>query len=486
VTGDGNAREPAGATRGPFLAIVLVVLLALIAGSFPRRVGDGAEYLAMALRLADGKRPSLSDDELAAMQAYFVQLDTGFADANSTLAPPGLVGADGRHDFPHFWFYPALAAPGVALALRAGVHPNYGFVAVNVLAALAAAWVVTGRIGWPATLLLFVGPIVWWIDKAHTEVFTVALLSIGLAVAREQPWWAMLAFATAATQNQPIALAVPLVALGATIGHPQLWRDRRLWMGATAAACVLVIHPLYYWLRLGVLEPQTLVHGTDPHPPTVAQMAAFAVDPNVGLLPNFPLFGPVLAAATIVVARRDRRALLTPSIVVATCLAFGFLAAFAQTTNVNSGATPGPARYGMWLVPLAIPLLGEASRVGGARWHRMLGAVSVGSALWALVAYAPALRESYVTPTRLAAFLWEQHPAWSDPLPEIFAERLLHREVNDALEPAATPTCSKVLIVGGAWPSSCPKPDIPVRCRGARSRCYANRRARGGYRFSST
>jgi hypothetical protein len=80
----------------------------------------------MALRLADGKRPSLSDDELAAMQAYFVQLDTGFADANSTLAPPGLVGADGRHDFPHFWFYPALAAPGVALALRSGVHPNYG------------------------------------------------------------------------------------------------------------------------------------------------------------------------------------------------------------------------------------------------------------------------------------------------------------------------------------------------------------------------
>jgi hypothetical protein len=214
-------------------------------------------------------------------------------------------------------------------------------------------------------------------------------------------------------------------------------------------------------------------------------MAAFALDPNIGLLPNFPLYGPVVGAATIVVAQRDWRALLTPSILVATCLAFVFLAAFSQTTNVNSGATPGPARYGLWLVPLAIPLFGEARRVGGAGWHRMLAPVAMASALWALVAYAPSLPESCDTPTRLAAFLWEHAPSWDDPLPEIFDERLLHREVNDALEPVATPTCSKVLIVGGAWPTSCPKPAIPVRCRTAESRCYANRRARGGYRFAS-
>lgn len=481
MTGAAHART----RRGPFVGILLAVLLALIARSSPRRVGDGAEYLAMALRLAGAERPSLSDDELAGIRAYFERLDTGFEDANPTLSPPGLVGPDGRHDFPHFWFYPALAAPGVALALRVGLHPSWGFVVVNLLLWLAAASLVSPRIGWAATLLLFLGPVVWWIDKAHTEVFTVALLSIGLAVCRERPGWAIVAFAAAATQNQPIALGIPLVLLAATFDRPHVWRDRRLWIGATAGACLLVLHPLYYWLRLGVLEPQSLVHGTNPHVPTAAEMAAFALDPNIGLLPNFPLYGPVVGAATIVVAQRDWRALLTPSILVATCLAFVFLAAFSQTTNVNSGATPGPARYGLWLVPLAIPLFGEARRVGGAGWHRMLAPVAMASALWALVAYAPSLPESCDTPTRLAAFLWEHAPSWDDPLPEIFDERLLHREVNDALEPVATPTCSKVLIVGGAWPTSCPKPAIPVRCRTAESRCYANRRARGGYRFAS-
>ncbi len=39
---------------------------------------------------------------------------------------------DGRQDFPHFWFYSALASPEVRVAQLLAINPNYGFALLNV------------------------------------------------------------------------------------------------------------------------------------------------------------------------------------------------------------------------------------------------------------------------------------------------------------------------------------------------------------------
>jgi len=78
---------------------------------------------------------------------------------------------------------------------------------------LTAIWVVVPRIGVVATTLLLFSPIVWWIDKPHTEVYTVSLLAIALALMRDRPWWSMVLAGLAATQNPPIAVLVPIVGI---------------------------------------------------------------------------------------------------------------------------------------------------------------------------------------------------------------------------------------------------------------------------------
>lgn len=478
------ARGSSSSTRLVLLAGAAVVLACLAVRSPTRRIGDGPEYVAMALQLSHLERPSLSAPETASTLAYFAEIEGGFGVFTESFRYPQLVAADGRRDFPHFWLYPALAAPGVALAGGLDLHPNAGFVLANTALFLAALWIVSGTLGWPASVLLFVSPILWWIDKAHTEVFTFSLLSIALALLEAAPWWSLVAVAAASAQNTPIALALPPLAAAAIALRRDVWRDPRFRLGVVASAVLALLHPAYYWLRLGTAEPQTLVGGARLRMPGLLELGAFVWDPNVGILPNFPALPVSLLAALALLAVRRPRALTRPSLLLAAVLAALFAASFAQTTNFNSGGTPGPGRYGVWLIPLAIPVLREANRCGGRRWGALLAALAVVSAVWALGVYAPERPERYRRPTRLAATLWERLPWLDNPLPEVFVERSTGYDITAAaLIPAATPSCSKVLLVGGRWPDHCRPAPIPARCAVPGAFCYANRRADGAYGF---
>jgi hypothetical protein len=392
------------------LATVGGLLLGLAATSHVRRIGDGSEYLAMALQLASARAPSIAQSEIPGVIAYEKSVGGGFGFFTESFDYPHLLGSDGRRDFAHFWFYSALAAPGVALARMVGMHPNVGFVLANVVLFLVALGVAAPRVGWAESLLLFLGPVVWWIDKAHTEVFTFSLLGVGLAPVGDAPWWSMVAFGAAATQNLPIAIGIPLVAVVTAVARPARLRDRRFWLGIAAGLGLGAMHPLYYLARLGVPEPQMLVGGVTAHVPRVTEMGAFVWDPNIGILPNFPALALVCAGAIVLAMRRGRHA-IDPDIVVAVSLALVLLVVFAQTPNVNSGGTPGPARYGLWLIPLAIPILAACERHGGETWRRAIAAIALVSGAWALVVYHPRRPETYLQPTRLAAYSGSTIPA---------------------------------------------------------------------------
>src|SRR5258708_738159 len=112
-------RAPRGSSSSPrwaLLAGAMVVLGCLVVTSPTRRIGDGPEYVAMARQLSRLARPSLSRAEVASTLEYFAAIDGGFGVFNESFRFLQLEAADGRRDFPHFWLYPALAAPGVALA----------------------------------------------------------------------------------------------------------------------------------------------------------------------------------------------------------------------------------------------------------------------------------------------------------------------------------------------------------------------------------
>lgn len=452
-----------------------LLLLALLATSRPQRVGDAREYLAMALNLARLSPPALLPADIVRVQQQCDQLHlTGLP-----LTTPALRAPDGRQDFYHFWFYPALAVPGIWLTGIVGLNPTYAFVALNVLMLMCALWVVSRRVAWWATAVLFCGPVLWWIDKTHTEVFTFSLVAVAAILAREAPWWSMICAGVAATQNPPIASLVVCLAAAAPVLRPGAWRDCRFWVGASVGTALALLHPMYYLWRLGVPNPQ-LLGGVEPRVPTVHEWGAVIWDPNIGLLFQAPLLAVAILAAAVVLAARPRAWLRLPEVWLALAGAAIFLVSFAQTPNFNHGGTPGISRYTLWLIPLAIPILQRAADGASPLSQRMFVPLVLASCVWCIVAFHPSRPERYKAPTRAASIIWERWPGLDNPLPEIFSERVSGEEPG--LVPAATPGCSKVLLAGGSWPVPCFPAAVPAICGSSQSLCYANRHE-GGYAF---
>jgi hypothetical protein len=430
----------------PAVAAVLFacLLLTLAATSTPRVVGDGSEYVHLASRLAAGHLPGAGESR-------------------------------------HFLFYSALAAPLMAAGLGAAA----AFTVLNGLLLAGALYVAASRLHWTWCAILFVGPVLWWLDKPHTEPFTFALYAVAFSLAGSAPWWSLAAAGAAATQNPGNAALVGILAVAAVAGRPALLKDRRFWGGLLAGAALAALHPAYYLVRLGT--PTRLASAADLHWVTRAEWLAVLVDPNIGLLPQVPIFAAAVLGGVLFLALRAPRRLVSPGIAAAAASAAWLAFVAATATNVNHGGTPGLSRYATWFIPLAVPLFQELDRVLGRRvaWMAVPALASAALGVWA---FNPARAEAADRPTRLASFLWTRYPSFDNPLPEIFAERLGGLDGNWL--PVATPGCEKILLPGrggrdSVWPMPCAPVTPPARCQQPGATCYANR-TKTGYAFVST
>ena len=458
--------------RAQTLIFAGALAVCLIAGSPQRLVGDGREYLAQAIHFASLHGPAFRPADIPSVQSELARFDPALADWDiwgSTVADS----SRGRV-FLHFWFYALLATPGVWIANGLGLPPTLAFTALNLALLGTALFVALPRIGPAACVLLFAGPLIWWIDKAHTEAFTFALLTIVFALMREQPWWSMVAAGAAATQNPPIAMLVVLVFLATVIRSRSAITDRRVIAGAAGGLALALLHPVYNYLHYGTSS--LLLMQTRAGMPTLQRVSAVVFDPTLGLIGNFPIFLVVVGVGVLTLAGRGRRNLFAEGIAVPTIAAVIFLFAFSRTTNIHHGGTPSLSRYALWLIPLAIPLL---SMLGGSRgfWTRFLWGSAVLSALISVVAFHPSVPQNSREPTWLATFLWTRFPAWNNPLPEVFIETEL--QVDEPRVPVATAGCEKILVAGanadtGIWPVPCYPAPVPAECQRPGAMCYAN------------
>jgi hypothetical protein len=467
--------------RRKALIAALAVALSLAAGSPPRTEGDGGEYVALALNFAAFHGPAIAEDAISGLQATIGRHEPRLAQWD--IEKSSVAGRGGGRDFVHFWFYSALATPAIWVTSAVGAHPAFAFTALNLALLGLALWLCLPRLGAPVSLLLFCGPIVWWIDKPHTEAFTFSLLAIAFALFRERPWWSAVAAGAAATQNPPIAVLPVLIVAAAAATRRAFLRDARFWWGAAAGVSLALLHPLYYLVTHGT--PSLLIPTTRQALPRIDEWSAVIVDPNIGLLANFPAIVIAALAGLLVVLKRRPGELLSSDVVSAGIASAVFLFSFAQTANVHHGATPSISRYALWLVPLLIPLLVRAVRLGGRLWTTGIWLLAPASALVCVFAFHPRMPENSREPTLLADFLWSKHPGWNNPLPEVFVEAISGSE--DSWLPAATPRCEKVLLWdrgdGERWPLPCFPAAPPRACVGSGFLCYANLE-QGKYEFA--
>ena len=439
-------------------------LAAMLWNALPRNVGDSSEYLGMAINLASGRPPSLSDQELRDLRAAAGQSGAGFE--LETRRIPEMRGRDGRYDMPHMWVYSLIATPGVWLARAAGAAPAWGFLFTNLtlVGALIGVIVWRGGAGW--ALAVVASPLVWWLDKPLAEVLMASGLGAATLLFPTHSGAALAVLGVLAAQNPALAVACVAFGLAAIVDDPRRLRDWRWCAAAAAGAICAAVGPAYSLWRLDRLSPLTSY--TAAAWPSFSTLFYPLADTNMGLFIRFP---PSLALVFLpLVWRGGWRAMGTaPAAVTAAAL----LVVCSQQPNMNQGGNPDLSRYAMWLLPLMLPWLVASDEAGGTRRRAGLAVLAL-SATWTTVSFPMSRPESYRYPTPLAAWLWTQHPVWTRPRPEAFAERTSHRE--PALVPTATPGCEKVLLYEGWWPASCPPAyaEVPERCSAPGMFCYAN------------
>jgi len=307
-------------------------------------------------------------------------------------------------------------------------------------------------------------PLLWFVNKAHTELFTVCLLLSGMMLlnARRHVAAALL-FALASTQNPSFALiaAIPL-------GYRVLLAYRERYTLAEAAMLVatvlaVLIHPAYYFLRYGVVTPQLLAGGAKLGR-ELSSFYIWLIDPDLGLLTNWPLgLAALLLAAGLWLFRRPLRWPDWTAALFATLYLLINFYAHSSTTTINSGGTPGLARYALWYLPLGFALMYRLAR--SYQWRSPAGYVLLPALLAVSVAtiwrYDPRGPESYVTPSTLSYLVQSKLSRLYNPPPQVFMERYSGIGEEQAVNVVVGPDCRKLLLVPVV-----PKRGIatPVKC----------------------
>lgn len=436
-------------------------------------VGDGGEYIAYAITLSHGEVPPLSSAAIARFRADIEPFDPALV--SWPLEDQGRRTADGEVEFVHFWLYPSLAAPGVAVMRLLGLDPRHAFTLLNIGLLAAGFLLVVRSVGVSAGVLLFLSPIVWWVNKAHPEPFILSLTAIAFAQWRQRPAVAVACAGLVAAQVAPFAILVPALAIGAAVSRPAVLRGRAFAAGVVAGVLLAAWPALHYLAAFGRVS--LVADLIAPHWPSRAEFGVTLLDLNLGLVANWPLLAAVVVLAVVGVARREPRSLLRADVVASVVAAAVLLLSFAQIGNFVHGATPGIIRYAMWLAPLAIPLIAASQEKGSAR---TLAFAAAASACLSVVAYRPSVAEFAHRPTWIATWVWGHAPNWSRPLPRVFMGSLDPHRVTG---PVAPEGCGKILLMGrgesqGMWPRPCPPAPVPAFCSEPGVLCYANRSGR--------
>ena len=436
-------------------------------------MGDGGEYLAYALNLSHGHAPALTDTSIAKIRADIFPFDPELS--RWPIEQAGRRSPDGRQDFVHFWLFPALSAPGVAVLRTLGADPRWSFTLINIALLMAASYVVRRWVGWGAAILLLGGPIVWWSNKVHIEAFIVSLMMIAFALWRDRPGLAMICSGLVAAQVPPFAVFVPMLAIATLVRKRDAWRAPSFLAGLGGGVLLACLPAFYYFARFRT--PSLLADVAQSHWPTTTELGTVLWDLNLGLVPNWPLLALAAVVAVASAIAAGRRRLLQPDILMAVAGGVVLMLSFPQVGNPMHGATPGIIRYAVWLTPLAIPVLAAATHAAA---HRTIVVIALVSSALSLVHYSPSVPEFGHRPTALSLWVWRQAPSLSHPLPEVFARSL---EQRGGTLPVSTPGCDKILLVGrgknqGMWPRPCPPEPVPGQCREPAVRCYANRSGR--------
>ena len=461
-----------------FIVFGLGAIFSLLLLLKPTRVGDGSEYYALYLAFLETMRPWMTD---ASFMEYGRLVESerirGIVPLGHLSQSFPALKLQGMADFNHFWFYSFLASIiGSIISLVGGQFgPHTSFLILHWLLLCLPTLLAFRYYGWKGVvvvlLMTFGSPMIWFLDKVHTELFTYCLALASIIYGLNARYVsAAVAMALASTQNPSFAIVAGFLLCARALNTK--YRNYSFWevVGVASTVFVVSLHPAYYFFRFGVPTPQLLAGGTDLGG-NLANFYIWIFDPDLGLLPNWPVGCVFLVFGGISLYTTSKRKDSSRSVNLTFWL-FLFvyflvsIYSHSSTQNLNSGATPGVSRYALWYTPLLFPFALWATSWTVEKKIRIIITTFVFGFLLFFNAHsnAPTRPESYSTPTKLSAFIQKRFPNFYNPPAEVFFERYsgFGESPGGATVMAVVgPDCKKVLLLPGldrirvAAPSEC-------------------------------
>jgi hypothetical protein len=412
-----------------FAVLLALVLVAVGLLSRPKHSGDFPEYamttVAFAnhaspdIRLSDAASDPLADGIRAGVQVPL----SGF-----------YRGRDGGYYAIHFFGYSALAAVPYKLLQTLGASPFRCFQALNLAFVFVLGLALLRLFGTPLRAALGVlayllcGGMLYLQWSSPESMSATALLAGLILFCTGAPLAGGVLAGLAAMQNPPIVFFcafAPLLLLcvqdqpgRGVAARLKLALQPRYLAGLAATAAMFAAPFLFNLHTFGI--PSIIARlSTDPGLATLHRLHSFFLDLNQGVVVGVPALAAALAAWAWT---RQARALALCAAVCAFSIAMAVPALVAQ--NWNSGSA-GIMRYALWAsMPLLFAFLWRLRLAP--RWPvALLAIVLAGQAL----AMANARRYNELEFSPLAARVMKLAPDWYNPDPEIFYERLAHREM---------------------------------------------------------
>lgn len=424
------------------------------------RVGDGMEYYAMLFNLAEFHQPFSTPESWDFYDKYaaerrrmgFIPYEK-FLKIYHNLYWPYLAGAD----FPHFWFYSFLVVPFYYVTKLLHIDAAYGFTFFHLFLVFLGAKIAEKELGPKAalTFILFIifTPALWYVNKAHTEFLTIVLTTIAaIFLWKEKYLYAATSFSILATQNLPFAIIGFLVVVYWFFAKRNEFLKKGNLILLLINFLLVLIHPLYYYLRINAFDPLLLGAVTKEFP-TLKKMLALLIDPDISLLPNWPLGIAIIALLVwLVFAGTFRKINIRLTLFIFTYIIIVSMSQ-SQTISFNSGAAVSVQRYCLWYLFLFYPamyyILSRLELESFKYKVLVLGLCFILGVI-SIKKFSPSNNEEYFNPTFFSSFLYKYIPGFYDPIPEIFIERHsgVRREFGGAGAWAySNPTCNKIVII---------------------------------------
>jgi hypothetical protein len=420
-----------------------------------RANGDCREYVLMARAFASHGTPDIRKEDVAWLVrtepflGRVVPAERLTDDRVPEVIPHLKLAPSGHFYSLHFWLYSLLAAPFIWLTDALGFRPLTALTTVNACAASAVVTYLVmffrGTVSAVVAPLLFLGSgTLFYLHWPGPEVLTAASVLVAtLSGLRGNIGIGMLAGGLAAVQNPSAGGVILLVGghwLALRFGQLPAWVDgwcavpvdARQLTCIGAAVAVLLLPYAFFLATFG--RPSLIAElGTDLQLIGLERTWSLLFDLNQGMFSGMPgLFLALVLLGTLASLRRLRRAgaHLPPR---AALVGGAFVVMIVPTLSIHNWNSGGVVfhRYCTWLsMPLVGAVMVLVPQLSVRAQRYLVGSFAVAQAAVVATNGLSAEPTLYMQHGTLARYVLQHWPSGYNPIPEIFIERTLGREIQ--------------------------------------------------------